>query len=133
MGTPTHSFSVFAFFLLNKMILLIFCIYYVLDTFFFFLATPVAYGSSQTRDQTPATVATQATAVTVWILNPLHHRRTPHFLYFLMFVYCIVCTYGNTVLSVIISYRRAYILVTVFYCHKQSCSEHPCSFIFVLI
>lgn len=32
--------------------------------FFFFLATPIAHGSSPVRDQTWATAATQATAMT---------------------------------------------------------------------
>ena len=41
--------------------------------FFFFLAMPAAYGSSLTRDQNKAAAATYATAMAMWILNPLYH------------------------------------------------------------
>ena len=45
--------------------------------FIYFLAPPMACGSSWAKDRTHATVATQATAgTTSLILNLLHHKRT---------------------------------------------------------
>ena len=39
--------------------------------FFLFLAAPMAYGTSQARDQIQASAATYVTAVATLILNPL--------------------------------------------------------------
>ena len=47
----------------------------------FFLAIPLACGSSWARDRTPATVTTQATAMTCWILNLLCCKRTLIYLF----------------------------------------------------
>ena len=44
---------------------------------FYFLAVPTACGSSQARDRTRATTATQATVVTTPDLNPLSHQGIP--------------------------------------------------------
>ena len=43
----------------------------------FFLATPMACGSSQVGDQTRTTAVTRDVAVTMWILNPQSHEGTP--------------------------------------------------------
>ena len=55
---------------------------FVLFLFFFLwggglYAAPAAYENSQARDQTHATAATQATAVTTLIFNPRCYQRTP--------------------------------------------------------
>ena len=50
---------------------------------FFFLALPTTCGSSQARDQTHTIAVTQAAALAMLILNPLHQKRTPDlYLYF---------------------------------------------------
>jgi len=41
------------------------------------LAMPMAYGSSQARDQIRTTAVTRAIAVTTEILNPLSYQGTP--------------------------------------------------------
>ena len=43
----------------------------------FFLAAPMACGSSWARDQTCATTVTRAIAVTMLVLNPLSNQGTP--------------------------------------------------------
>ena len=47
--------------------------------FFFFLATPMARRSSRTGDGICVRAATQATAGTTPVLNPLSRRETPWF------------------------------------------------------
>ena len=51
--------------------------YKIFINFFFFLATPSAYGSSWARDQTCAIAVTQPQQWQCGFLNPLSHQGTP--------------------------------------------------------
>lgn len=55
--------------------------------FFFFLTAPVSQRTSQVRDQTHATAMTSATAVTMWILNPLGYQGIPIFRFLIFFYF----------------------------------------------
>ena len=64
-----ESFSLVVSFFVVVALFYYFILFYFISFHFIFLPTRMAFLSSQTRDQTHATAATQATSVTMHILN----------------------------------------------------------------
>ena len=61
--------------------------YLFIYLFIYLFATPMAYGSSQSKDWTYTIAGAQAAAVKHWILNPLHCKTTPYIsLYFPIYI-----------------------------------------------